>query len=161
YLVFRIFQPNSNRLASGYLQAFREGQLESVSTYALRTPEEKRWFYFSRFEKTLIERTGTYLQYMRSQDISPPIMVRVGLVDVLHYGMNYNTAQAEEQPLPLRFIENIVVPPGLLLHEWDQVSKPDTFLQPLINMVWNACGWERSPSYDENGNWRDLSKQGQ
>lgn len=29
-----------------------------------------------------------------------------------------------------------------------------TSLKPLFDMIWNACGYERSVNYDEKGEWK-------
>ena len=36
-------------------------------------------------------------------------------------------------------------------------TKPEHILLPCINAVWNACGFKKSPNFDENNNWTNPS----
>lgn len=46
--------------------------------------------------------------------------------------------------------ENLLLP-ETIIDSYD--LKAETILRPSFNLVWNACGLQKSLNYDENGNW--------
>lgn len=157
YVSYKVLATREHKTPSAYLQAFRDGKLESVSSYVLAT-DSSRFLYFIGFERSLISRTQAYLQFLEGIGVHLPLMVRLSLLNVANYGMKYQIDFHEDDVLvPRVFDSNILLFPELLLKNWNETRDTDKFLKPLIDMVWNACGWEKSPSYDEEGRWQDIS----
>ena len=46
--------------------------------------------------------------------------------------------------------ENLLLP-ETIIDNYD--LKAETILKPSFDLVWNACGLQRSFNYDKNGNW--------
>jgi hypothetical protein len=41
--------------------------------------------------------------------------------------------------------------PEVIVENYD--IKVDDVLKPQFDLIWNACGFQRSLNFDENGNW--------
>ena len=42
--------------------------------------------------------------------------------------------------------------PHILMEKFEE--SPPLILKPMFDVLWNTCGWDSSPNYDDQGNWR-------
>ena len=95
-----------------------------------------------------------YLQDLRSVGVDAPLYLMLTLLGV--YGFNF----AVSERLQVRAVGNRAI------HPIDRrvLDVPDRFiesldanidgvLRPVFDVLWNAAGWPRSMSYDEQGRW--------
>jgi len=64
-------------------------------------------------------------------------------------GRDISFERSDHPPMPLN--NNRILIPDALIEEY--ISDHKTVMKPIFDILWNTAGWERSMSYDENGNW--------
>jgi hypothetical protein len=84
----------------------------------------------------------------------PAYYVALSLVNVAGFTMYI----PPKLTLPLRSPQ-VIDRPHLLLPEIavESVAAPvDTIVRPLLDLLWNACGYLRSPNFREDGTWNAI-----
>jgi hypothetical protein len=153
--VYKVFASQESLLSASYPQVFRDYHLEAASSYIL-SYDEKKLFRFLPLERSLIEKIGRYLTYLRDNEVPPPVMVRMILLNVKGFGIWYRRMSINDGQFPKLFDRNQIVLPDILIQDWEQLDNPDLVVCPLLDSYWNASGWPNSPSYNTNGRWEDL-----
>ena len=141
--------PRSETLVS-YLQLFRNGIIESVTTTLFGPDERPPIIMMYLFENRLIEALGRFFKITEKLEIEPPHFIMLSLFNVKGYKL----------PIGSRIVgfdaniidRNDLIIPEVLVDE-DIKLAPHTILRPLFDAVWNAAGQPQSPYYDANGNW--------
>ncbi len=139
--------------ASSYVQLYRKGiceavvQLSSSHTKGDQNVIPNRWF-----EGQLLKSLGSYLNLAKDLGINTPIAIFLTLIgvknwkisdDKLFYRNGHNLTTAIDR--------NILELPESIVESY--ATKPQEILRPMFDRVWNACGREQSPNFDEDGNW--------
>jgi len=141
------FGTQADQTAYKYTLVFRNGILESVSTFLpLR---EQKVVSAIGYEEDLIKALPDYLKFLTGYGIEPPFYLFVTLVNMKGYLLGGPNIRSE----PLRL--NIIQPPEIVLETID--NPPHTILRPAFDMIWNAFGALRSLNYDQSGNWKGRS----
>lgn len=141
------FGTQADQTAYKYTLVFRNGILESVSTFLpLR---EQKVVPAIGYEEDLIKALPDYLKFLTGYGIEPPFYLFVTLVNMKGYLLGGPNIRSE----PLRL--NIIQPPEIVLETID--NPPHTILRPAFDMIWNAFGALRSLNYDQSGNWKGRS----
>jgi len=137
-----------------YTQFFYNGIIEAVDTVLLCPREENKTGIPSVvFEGALVEALSTYLKTLSKLDISSPIWVCLALLNVKGYWMWVNNSWLDDGGVIDR--TELIIPEVRI----DKFDLPcEYILKPLFDSVWNACGYQRSFNYDENGNWKLKGK---
>jgi hypothetical protein len=156
YLVYKVFASQESLLSASYLQVFRDYHLEAASSYIL-SYDEKKLFRFPTLERSLIEKIGRYLTYLRDNEVPPPVMVRLILLNAKGFGIWYRRMSIDDGRFPKLFDRDQIVLPDVQIENWDHLDNPDVVVRPLLDSYWNATGWPNSPSYNSNGRWEDQS----
>jgi len=153
---------DSEKAAESYSQIFRDGRMESVmSAITFQNngnyvqPDQKlvnqpRYLRDTICERAVFKLVKEYLAFCTGIGVQPPITMcsaLVGCKGVLIYserGHWHCQGGIDRTPafLPDIEIAALDADPVKLLHPWC-----DTLLQ--------ACGFEKSPNFDESGNWRE------
>ena len=143
-------QPGSG-LASGYVQAFREGIVEYVEGSLSQpiSPPGQRAIAIKNLEIWLVEGVERILDLYRALDITPPVSISLSMLGVRgqRIWVRGSLGRAEH---PIQRDE--VHPPDLLVETLDIDVR--RVLRPTFDVLWNAGGWPRSSSYDEKGVWK-------
>jgi Putative DNA-binding domain len=131
-----------------YTQLFRNGSIEAVDTYLLRREDKK--IPNKKFEQELIGALKHYLLIQEKMGVQPPIFVMLSLSDVKGYDM---LVKNEEGFISKSYgiDREILVLPEVAVERFE--VNHAGILKPIFDMIWNACGWEKSLNYDEKGNW--------
>lgn len=133
----------------GYVQIFRNGFLESVESQIL-TPEGDGLYIASiAWERDLIEAFPSYLRSIQALEIPPPYVVSVSLLNVRDYRMYVGPGYGSRHQRPVD--RDHLLTDDILVEDCDQPA--DIILRPLFDQIWNACGWERSINYKDDGRW--------
>jgi hypothetical protein len=136
-----------------YLQVFRTGALEAVcySLVAVDDPTQPKRFPIGLFEMEVMQAAKENIEALKAHGVLPPIALLLTLTGVKEHQLAGNSSWPVH---PLRFDRDTILFPDLLLHE--ELPRPSIPLRPLFDMVCQAAGLERSPSYDSSGTWRQL-----
>lgn len=93
-----------------------------------------------------------HLALQENLGVDPPVLVMLSLLGVRGYRM---TASAPDFDADAAIHRDDLMVPEILFEEYEgdplQVANR---MRPAFDAVWNACGYPRSPNYDENGQWR-------
>lgn len=146
YLRYSSPYPSEN-FTHSYLQFFRNGIIEAVSSHAFDV-ENKRVFR-EFIEITLVEYSEMYLEKLKELAISTPILFFVTLVGVKGYrSAKSNRTFFEEKP---EIYRDIVYLPEVIVEDYS--VKSSIIFKSTLDAFNNALGYSHSPNFDEIGNW--------
>lgn len=138
-----------NDKAYSYTQLYRNGIIEAVEGYILNAKEERKYIPSVAYEIELLKSLTKYLNLTKQLGINMPIVIFLTFIGIKDYKMGVDTS---------RFFDNyynidrdIVELPETIIDSYD--SKAQDILRPMFDLMWNACGFERSYNFDEAGNW--------
>jgi len=130
-----------------YLQIFRAGILEAVDSHLLQPKEKYGKVIPSRaFEGRLIEAVNGYLSFLAELDAGLPVFIMLSLQGVTGYRMGTEIWHDDSLPID----RDTLLLPEILLSDYEQ-RQSEEILRPAFDAVWQACGFERSLNYDQQG----------
>jgi hypothetical protein len=148
--------PRDEEGAIAYLQCFRDGAFERVTTYpfvnvAPQGGYPERIIPGVWIEAELIHGVHDVLDLLRHVDVGPPIVILPTLLEIREWliwedGMRFARRQDP------RLAMDVMRLPDLVVDDFD--ADLPSVLRPIIDTFWQAGGRHRSPSYDEVGNWQ-------
>ncbi len=135
--------------ASGYVQIYRNGIIESVDSSILgltsiKTPSLRSGLV----EREIVNKVKIYLEYQRRMGVLPPIVLFASFLNIRGYYLSMSDRQ--------EYFGDVLHRDSILIPEIIFEDFPDDIpiaLRDLFDRMWNAFGWERSLSYDDKGNW--------
>lgn len=134
---------------TGYVQLYRTGRMECARTLE-KWPVSIMGLQAWSLEKSILN-ISAYLRAMQNLGITPPILISCSYSGVHDYFLG-NMSELASQDDAHRFFSDTFTLPEILLEEWLEQSDLNKLVRPLIDMVWNAAGYEASPNFDQNGN---------
>lgn len=149
---FLTYGGQEENLARGYVQVFRNGTIEGVDAGMLRPREGQTPFIPSVvFEREIIQAATAYLRFQKMAGMPPPILLALSLLGVKGYIMavhrDLDVWGEHQHPID----RNTVILPELLLDRFPE--DVPAAIRPLLDGVWNACGWPSSLGYSKDGQW--------
>ena len=133
-----------------YVQFFRNGILEAVEGFLLRSRGERPTIPSIAYEQALIKSLTDYLSLFKLLNIEPPVFMFLDLLGVKGYSMGIDTWRYDIDEVHT-IDRDILQLPEIILESYE--IKADKVLKPLFDSIWNACGFSGSFYYDENGEW--------
>lgn len=137
-------------ISFNYTQVFYNGIVEAVDAWLLRKREEKKIIPSVTFEQKLVGALSKYLAGLAKLSVDFPMWISLSLLGVRDYLMGVDSHMWDLEVHPIDRDE-LVLPE---LQVEDASISAERILKPPFDSIWNACGYERSMNYDENGNWR-------
>jgi len=147
-----------NRPHCAYVHVFRNGALEYVDS-DLETGLGPKTLRVGRFESTMLAATAKFMRVQEVLGVRGPFFVFPSLLNAkgwklfahrrAHYEPDQRTVEREHLILPEVMLEN-------------GNEDLEAAFRPSFDVLWNACGWMRSFSYDEHGafelsaEWRGI-----
>jgi hypothetical protein len=143
------------KYAYNYTQIFHNGIIEAVDGFLLQSREEgKIGIPSGAYEKKLIQALNKYFIVCSKLDIDFPMWVCLSLIGVKDYMMWVNNSLWFREVHPIDRNE-LIIPEIRVEHE----NIPSEYiLKSAFDSIWNACGYERSFNYDDNGKWNVESR---
>lgn len=141
-------QVYDKQIGLSYTQVFRNGVVEAVDAHLLKLRDNEQIIFSIAYEEALIKALEGYLRLQRNFDLNPPVFVMLSLLNVKGYKMDMKTLPYETGHLIDR--AHLLIPEATV-EDYD--AKVSDILHPIFDVIWQACGWERSLHYDEKGNW--------
>ncbi|MGA2962620.1 MAG: ATP-binding protein [Candidatus Korobacteraceae bacterium] len=132
--------------STSYTQIFRNGIVEAVEGVMLnRGGNGKRELVSLWFEKELLDCFVQLLAMQKGLGINPPVAIALTLTDTkgIYMPNPWGTSRPIDDDhliLPESIVEDFAQPPGKVL-------------KPIFDLIWNACGYEKSKNFDSEGNW--------
>jgi hypothetical protein len=139
-----------------YIQLFRNGIIEMVETSMLRRGREDGPLCIPsiNFEKGVLEVLPAYFRIQKLLGVAPPLLIMLTLLGVSGYTMavSHRLAFPGEREYPID--RDVLVIPETIVENFDAgIDAPATVMRPIFDSVWNATGWPRSMSYNDEGEW--------
>lgn len=131
-----------------YVQVFGTGAIETVDGYTILPRDGKKIIGGKYVERELISTLGAYLKVEEQLELQPPIFVMVTLLGVAGFKMYVEGWGRESEPID----RDILFLPDIIVENYDVNAA--TLLRPTFDTLWQACGFEQSLSYDNEGNWK-------
>lgn len=132
--------------AMSYVQVFRNGVIEAVDTYSIVGRLDSNDVIPTKtFEDKLVASLPPLFAAQRFLELDPPIVVMLSLVGVkgLRMGLKGGISDPIEQ--------DVLLFPELIAESYPEEAA--RFIHPVVDMVWNAWGFEHSPNFDIEGNY--------
>jgi hypothetical protein len=149
YIVYSL----AEKEARSYVQLYKTGIIEAVCASLIRARSKDAEIDPKIFEKEIMESFGTYLRLMKELEVDPPIIAYLTLLGVKGYCMGIGQSFFYDEEDIHRIDRDILFLPEVLIENYGESS--DVVLRPIFDSVWNACGEERSLSYDEKSGRRN------
>lgn len=152
---FLTFSGGRNERSHSYTQLYRKGIIEAVEARILGNEKWKereggRKFIPSlTYEAELLKSLKDYLAVLKEIGVSPPIFIFLTIIGAKNFEMGVDRAKFWDDHYKIdRDVLNL---PEQLLEGYSE--KVEDILRPMFDLIWNACGFQRSFNFDENGNW--------
>jgi hypothetical protein len=132
-----------------YVQFFRNGILESLRTRIVKLREGYKTINGNYIEEILIQATKKYVDLLKQLDTQPPILLFLTLTNVKDVVMYMNETQFIHSSRNAKIHRDILQIPELVIESFD--IPVEKLLKPVFDMIWNACGYDGSPNYNNEG----------
>jgi len=140
-----------NERSHSYVQLYRNGIIEAVNSYLLWPRDHEKTIPITAIERRLMESVPRYIEVYKKLNIEPPVFVFLTLIDVKDYIIPPETDKWWiDEVFPID--RDIVLIPEIIIEDYE-FNTPQ-ILKPIIDSIWNACGFERSFNYTKDGEWK-------
>lgn len=154
---FLVYSVNGTETCHSYVQIFHNGALEYGDGYILNTGDRSAGdmrIPSKAFEQKVIELFKNGLLVLDSLGVDDPVYVCFALVNV--EGLTLSRGQRSPLLDPPSFDRQVINTPELQILDRSQQMPFRDSLLPLVNHVWQANGYERSPWASAEGDWRPF-----
>jgi hypothetical protein len=133
--------------STAYIQVFRNGIMEAVEGRMLNLtgPQGKRILYARDLEHELLKCFGRLRAVQRELGIIPPVVVALTLTEAKE--LDIPNSWGTSHPITE---DHLILPESLVE---DSTQPSGKALKPIFDLIWNACGYEKSKHFDNEGNW--------
>jgi len=134
-----------------YLQVFRSGVMETVSTELIRRRDDgRRNIPVSNVESALAAFVHSALRFYRDLGFEPPVSVLVQFTGVRGY-----TLEEERLDDLQRIRRDTLECPRVTFDrlDYERVSQVGTALRPVFDVIWQACQLSQSRNFRDDGTW--------
>ena len=128
--------------SSSYVQLFRDGRIEAVDTFVLRSELIRH----RNLDRRVLEIVGLLLQFLKGQGVPTPILISLSALEVQGFRFELDAHDVSNQ-----IDRDRLIVPEIVMESHD--ADVPALLKPCLDAIWNAAGELRSPSYDEEGRW--------
>lgn len=137
---------------SGVVRAFstlfRNGSAECVSSLNLGNQDGKPSLSLTAVEEYILNGTNSAVRVLDRHSVSIPYYIMASLVGVRGI---YGRSHGLRERICFPYRADSVLMPEFLLNERDI---NDNSLRPILDLLWNAFGWEGSPNFNSDGSRR-------
>ena len=132
----------------GYLQLFRNGIIEVVGQAA---DKSDKMIPVTDFERQLYTNLPRYILAQKNLDLNLPILIAISLLNVngctIYVPRSHHFADQ-------KIDRNVILLPESLIEHYE--FNLDAVLKEILDVLWNASGFNGSPHFDDSGKWREI-----
>lgn len=135
-----------------YVQLFNNGIIEAVEGRYL-SPRHNNGNLIIRgtaYENELIKSLSIYLSALKELNVELPIFIFLTFVGVKGYFMSTGQGMFKERG-EYEIDRDILFLPEVIIEKYD--ASPEDILKPCFDALWNACGYSKSPNYNDAGKY--------
>lgn len=135
----------------GYTQIFRDGRLEATKASILRDHDGGSIIPGLAQESAFFGALAPYLDGLRAIGVPPPLVILLTMEGVIgaRYVVRRNLWDDFEPVLP----ENVLSLPECVLEDYGTEAEYHRTVRPIFDALWNAAGYARAQSFNEEGIW--------
>ncbi len=135
---------------SSYAQLFSNGIIEAVGGSLFSFNRGKLLIHGFEFEEKIIQAVKSYFTILNSLQVELPIFLFMTLIGIKGYGMYINEmANFVGNLYPIE--RDILLIPEVKIETF--TFNASKLLKSCFDTIWNACGFPRSLSYNNTGEW--------
>lgn len=140
-------EPSKRNIA--YCQVFRSGRVESVTTQIVTEHEGRRLIAGGWYEPMVVKTLQSYLKALQALMVPTPVMVMLTIAGakgawLAVSGKYFHSGGGEVDR------DMVILPESLFEDFGEDIPQK---MRATFDAFWNACGWERSFSYSDKGEW--------
>lgn len=142
----------------GYAQLFRSGVVEAADSYVVHAQNKDAQIQSIYFEESLLDAAEKHLELLARLGVESPVLVMLSLVGVGGYRMATRGPGAEHWGHPID--RNDLVVPESVVEGGPVIGRAgvERLMRPMIDSVWNACGYVGSPNFGDDGRWSNPAR---
>lgn len=141
----------SGKKCESYVQYFRNGGIEIYNSLLFRTdtynPGQLKLYGHSAIEELALEYIEKYFSITSILGVEPPFAIFMTIMDVKNVILIGPSDYF--RGIVFQFDRNNIILPGIVIE--DTQTEIPKILQPILDMFWQAAGWNGSPYYNEDG----------
>ncbi|WP_148314189.1 RNA-binding domain-containing protein [Sorangium cellulosum] len=138
-------------LIQSYLQVFRTGALETVTTLRERRPDGLTLANLWWHEEDIIDKTKAYLERYREAGLELPLIALVSLLDAK--GLTVPESGMRDVSVGMYVSDrDTLLLPNVQIQDYGDDALPKLF-KPAFDALWQSLGFPRSFCYDKDGIW--------
>ena len=136
-----------------YVQLYRNGIIEAVEGLFLSTKKtmelKEKYIPSIAYERELLKSLPIFLKVLRDLNVNPPIFIFLTITGIKGFKMYVDPFKYFTSSYQID--KDVLLLPESLIETYD--TEPKEILKPMFDLIWNACGFNGSLNFDENGNW--------
>jgi len=144
---------SDRKIASTYTQVYHNGIIEAVDTRLLRIREDKKGIPSKALEIRIVDSLNKYNALLSHLGVNCPLWICLSLLGVKNYWLWVDNRWLDDA---YTIDRDELITPEVQLESFTEDAAQ--VLRPIFDSIWQACGYKRSFSYDENGNWNLKGK---
>ena len=135
----------------GYTQVFRNGILEATKASIVSEGGGIRFVRGIGLGDHIFEVLSLYIYGLRDVGVPPPLIIMLTLEGIqgARFVVKRNPWDDYEPPIP----DDILFLPECVLENFGTELDHHIAIRPAFDALWNASGFSKSFSFDENGRW--------
>ena len=110
----------------------------------------EKYFPSGGYEKELLNSYSAGVDALKKLVIDPPLIVLVTLANAKGYRLGIGSIAHPFTSEPIPFDRDVMLIPDVQVESLDR--RDIDVLRPILDIIWNAGGYERSLHFDENNN---------
>jgi hypothetical protein len=103
------------------------------------------------YEEALVSYLPHCFEILRTLGCNPPVVVGISLIGVRGQKMALDAQRQLAMGASGAIDRDVLVLPEIFVENLS--ARADLLLKPVLDLVWNACGYDASVYFDQNGNW--------
>jgi hypothetical protein len=144
FLTYYTFEDEKNL---SYLQVYRNGIIESTDSHIIF----EDYIPSHSFEERIIYSINSYLNIQKHLNVETPILLFLTFIRVKGKYMDFDRPFGRRRNDPV-IDRDILLLPKFIIEEYDKdIPK---IIRLCIDSVWNACGYPKSPNFNEDNEWQ-------
>lgn len=141
-----VFSQGRPELPFGYTQIYRNGVIESVDATLLSAPQKT--IPPSEYEQSILNALCNFFGVQKKLGVQFPALIALSILQVRGFSMGLYSALPRD---PEKIKKNDLLLPEVEVENLDQA--PEKIMKPVFDVMWNACGFDRSRNYNLKGDW--------
>lgn len=139
---------------TSYCQMFRSGQIETLTADIMTEDGGRKFIPSLTLVNCLIDVIPKYLQALKELNMPEPIVLRLSMVGATGYKLALERTVSSFHP---KLIDrDVLLLPETVVQSYD--INLYEMIKPILDGIWNACGYDHCNFYDANGNWIGLQE---